>query len=71
MGTKVLPSRFLLGGCSLKTEYPFIKHIPIAIAMSISHISGCAMICRKEDTGFHLFISHLILFRRGAGNIQL
>ena len=36
---------------SLKTEYPFIKHIPIAIVMSISHISGCAMICRKEDNG--------------------
>lgn len=35
----------------MKTEYPFIKHIPIAIVMSISHISGCAMICRKEDNG--------------------
>ena len=35
----------------LTTEYPFIKHIPIAIVMSISHISDCATICRKEDNG--------------------
>ena len=28
---------------------PFIKHIPIAIVMSISHISGCATICGKES----------------------
>lgn len=33
--------------CSLKIEYPFIRHIPIAIVMSISHISDCAMISRK------------------------
>ena len=39
----------------MKTEYPFIKHIPIAIVMSISHISGCAMICRKEDNGGFTF----------------
>ena len=28
---------------SLKTEYPFIKYVPIAFVMSISHVSGCAM----------------------------
>lgn len=30
--------------CSLKIEYPFIRHIPIAIVMSISHMSCCATI---------------------------
>ena len=34
---------------SLTIKYPFIKHIPIAIVMSISHISGCATICGKES----------------------
>jgi hypothetical protein len=33
----------VMNGRSLKTEYPFIKHIPIAFVMSISHVSGCAM----------------------------
>ena len=47
-----------------KSEYPFIKHIPIAIVMSISHISGCAMMCLEDEAtrfqitlrsvGFHL-----------------
>ena len=42
--------------CTLKTAYPFIRHFPIAIAMSISHISGCAMICgfcrERETVGY-------------------
>lgn len=38
---------------SLKIEYPFVKHIPIAFVMSISHVSGCAMICRKKTTRHH------------------
>ena len=38
---------------SLKIEYSFVKHIPIAFVMSISHVSGCAMICRKKTTRHH------------------
>ena len=37
----------------MKTAYPFIRHIPIAVAMSISHVSGCARICdarRERET---------------------
>ena len=29
----------------MKSEYPFIKHIPIVIVMSISHFSNCARMC--------------------------
>lgn len=36
--------------CSLKIEYPFIRHIPIAIVMSISHMSCCATIYRSGDS---------------------
>ena len=39
--------------CTLKTAYPFIRHFPIAIAMSISRVSDCARICgirRKRVT---------------------
>ena len=32
--------------CTLKTAYPFVKHIPIAIAMSISRFRNCAGMCR-------------------------
>ena len=38
---------------SLKIEYPFVKYIPIAFVMSISHVSDCAMICRKKTTRHH------------------
>ncbi len=31
-------------------EYPFIKHFPVVIVMSISHLSGCAMIQRAKDS---------------------
>ena len=39
-------------GCSLTTEYPFIKYFPIAIVMSISHVRYCATIClhRERET---------------------
>jgi hypothetical protein len=36
---------------TLKTEYSFIKHIPIVIVMSDSHVSGCAMMSLKQITG--------------------
>lgn len=29
---------------TLKNSYPFIKYIPVAIVMSVSHVSGYAMI---------------------------
>lgn len=51
---------------SLKTEYPFIKHIPIAIVMSMSHISGCAMIYPKEDNGVLLFLLPTVLLSVGS-----
>ena len=42
--------------CTLKIAYPFIRHFPIAVAMSISHISGCARICgirrERETVGY-------------------
>ena len=37
---------FLLCGgwvCTLKTSYPFTKHIPVVIVMSVSHVSRYAM----------------------------
>ena len=39
---KVFP---LCGGwvCTLKTSYPFTKHIPVVIVMSVSHVSRYAM----------------------------
>jgi len=35
----------LCGGwvCTLKTPYPFTKHIPVVIVMSVSHVSRYAM----------------------------
>ena len=36
-------------GCSLTTEYPFIKYFPIAIVMSISHVRYCATICLRKE----------------------
>ena len=29
--------------CTLKTSYPFTKHIPVVIVMSVSHVSRYAM----------------------------
>jgi hypothetical protein len=55
-GTK-LPRLFsVLGrgaGRSLKTEYSFIRHVPIAIAKSMSHVSGCAMMSRDAEDRTH------------------
>ena len=43
--------------CNLTSSYPFIKHFPVAIVRSISHISGCAMMLGlAEATRFHLLI---------------
>ena len=47
---------FLLFGewvCILKIAYPFVKHIPIAIVMSISHFRSCAGMCRGKASGHH------------------
>ena len=41
---------FIASRCSLTKEYPFIRHIPIAIVMSISHISDCATMYRTKDS---------------------
>ncbi len=39
-----------------------MKHIPIVIVMSMSHLSGCAMICRKENKrGFTLWAVPAVL----------
>lgn len=66
---------FLLCGewaCSLTTEYPFTKHIPIAIVMSISHISDCATICGKQKqrdyTYFDFTVFGFLNSRQGAIN---
>ena len=29
--------------CTMKTSYPFTKHIPVVIVMSVSHVSRYAM----------------------------
>lgn len=48
--------RFMtVNGRSLTTEYPFIKHIPIVIAVSGSYVSGCAMICGTGSKQIPLF----------------
>lgn len=57
--------------CSLITAYPFIRHIPIAIAMSISHVSGCAKICgirkERETVGYqHRAASGVAMTGNGA-----
>ena len=44
----------------MTTEYPFIKHIPIAIVMSISHISGCATICGKRKQRDYTYFDYLV-----------
>ena len=36
------------------SHYLFVKHIPIAIAMSISRFRSCAGMCREEASGHHL-----------------
>ena len=38
---------------TLKTEYPFVKYVPIAFVMSMSHVRGCAMMCRKKTARHH------------------
>ena len=45
-GKFTLPEGYpLCGGwvCTLKTSYPFTKHIPVVIVMSVSHVSRYAM----------------------------
>ena len=55
----------LYGGwvCTLKTSYPFTKHIPVVIVMSVSHVSRYAMSWmeieaaeshRQKDNGLRL-----------------
>lgn len=54
--------------CTLKTSYPFIKHIPVVIVMSVSHVSRYAMSWmgikateshRQKENGLQLFYPHL------------
>ena len=50
------------GVCTLKSEYPFIKHIPIVIVMSISHFSNCAKMCRIVKLQDLTYIFGLLCF---------
>ena len=56
--------------CTLKTAYPFVKHIPIAIVMSISRFRNCAEMCRggKQQDITLLFGLLGFLPRHGARN---
>ena len=60
----------LCGGwvCALKLSYPFTKHIPVVIVMSVSHVSRYAMswmeieateLHRYKENGLRLSYSHL------------
>jgi hypothetical protein len=49
----------LRAGRSLKTEYPFIRHVPITIAKSMSHVSGCAMMPETQEAGHFVFSAYL------------
>ena len=55
--------------CTLKTAYPFVKHIPIAIAMSISRVRSCAGMCREKHQDI-TYLFGLLGFppRHGARN---
>ena len=49
--------------CTLKTAYPFIKHIPVVIVMSMSYFSNCAGMCLAgKATRFHLSYSVCFAF---------
>ncbi len=52
----------------MKISYPFIKYIPVAIVMSVSHVSGYAMSWmgikaaeshRQKENGLRLSYPHL------------
>ena len=44
-----------VAACTLKSSHQFVRHIPFAIVMSISHISSCAMMCERKAMRCHLF----------------
>ena len=49
--------------CTFSIAYPFIKHVPVVIVMSISYFSNCAMMCHSgKATRFHLFHSVCFAF---------
>ena len=56
--------------CTLKIEQPFIRHIPIAIVMSISHMGCRATMYRPGDSKDATFDFGLrpALVRYGARN---
>lgn len=54
----------------LKTAYPFIRHIPMVIAMNISHVSGCAMMCGGKQRKPTQYFPACIL-AHGAVNSRL
>ena len=54
--------------CAMKISYPFTKHIPIVIVMSVSHVSRYAMSWmgveaaeshRQKENGLRLSYPHL------------
>ena len=54
--------------CTLKIPYPFTKHIPVVIVMSVSHVSRYAMSWmgikaaeshRQKENGLRLSYPHL------------
>ena len=72
----------LCGGwvCTLKISYPFIKHIPVVIVMSVSHVSRYAMSWmgikaaeshRQKENGLRLSYPHLRSGKYRAINISL
>ena len=57
MSLQILGSNGQEGSMSM---HPFIKHIPIAIVMSISHISGCATICGKQKQRDYTYFDYTV-----------
>ena len=59
---------------SLTNTYPFIKYIPVAIVMSVSHVSGYAMIRTGKGSEIPPIIEKSVcgcFICRGAGNTRL
>lgn len=66
--------------CTLKISYPFTKHIPVVIVMSVSHVSRYAMSWmgikaaephRQKENGLRLSYPHLRSGKYRVINISL
>lgn len=66
--------------CTLKISYPFTKHIPVVIVMSVSHVSRYAMSWmgikaaeshRQKENSLRLSYPHLRSGKYRAINISL